>query len=149
MSDRGMSFNKIEKVIKSIYHGTGTMPSYRNDEYSRYPSAKFLEKMFLNEFESRENEYISSIKKTTADWLSRDHTFKSAMNTGYPSNVDSKWVNVFNALFCVLNEKGQIIEWRFTKSTKSEETEQLFDELSRRLKEQKKHIKAIYVDNCY
>lgn len=149
MSDRGMSFNRIEKVIQSIYRGMGRMPSYRNDEYqARYPSAHFLEEMFLNEFQSREDQYISSIKKTTADWLSTDHTFKSVMNIGYPSKVDGKWVNVFNALFCVLNEKGQILKWRFTKSTKSEETEKLFDELSCRLKKQKKKIKAIYVDNC-
>ena len=124
------------------------MPSYRNEEYFSYPSAKCLEHMFLHEFELRENEYISAIKKTTGDWLSSDHTFKSVMNIGYPRKVDGKWVNVFNALFCVLNEKGQIIKWRFTKSTKSEETEKLFDELSHRLNTQRKHITAMYVDNC-
>ena len=70
------------------------------------------------------------------------------MNIGYPRKVDGKWVNLFNALFCVLDEKGQIIKWRFTKSTMSADTEKLFQELSCRLKAQKKHIQAMYVDNC-
>lgn len=61
--------------------------------------------------------------------------------------ADGKWINVFNALFWVLNEKGPVIKWRFTKSTKAEETEILFRELSYRLRAQSKQIQAIYVDN--
>lgn len=148
MIDRGMSFNRIEKIIKSIYQETGIIAAYQKDKGYGYPSAKFLESIFLSEFDLRENEYITSMKKTTADWLSADHTFKSVMNIGYPRKVDGKWVKVFNALFCVLNEYGQIIKWRFTRSTESDETKALFQELSCRLKAQKKHIAAMYVDNC-
>ena len=137
MIDRGMSFNRIEKIIKSIYQETGIIAAYQKDKDYGYPSAKFLESIFLSEFDLRENEYITSMKKTTADWLSADHTFKSVMNIGYPRKVDGKWVKVFNALFCVLNEYGQIMKWRFTRSTESDETKALFQQLSCRLKAQK------------
>ena len=148
MVDRGMSFKKIENIIKSIYQRTGVVMINHSKKEAVFPSAKFIEMIFLDEFYNREQYYISSIKKTTADWISADHTFKSVMNIGYPRKEDGKWINVFNALFCVLNEKGQVIKWRFTKSTKAEETEILFRELSCRLRAQRKQIQAIYVDNC-
>ena len=40
MTDRGMSFNRIAKIIKSIYHGTGIMPFYRKDVILRMGCSK-------------------------------------------------------------------------------------------------------------
>jgi len=114
------SFSRIEKITKSIYQETRIIAAYNKDKDFGYPSAKFLERIFLSEFDLGENDYITSMKKTTADWLSADHTFKSVMNIGYPRKVDGKWLKVFNVLFCVLNEHGQIIKWRFTTSTESD-----------------------------
>ena len=86
-------------MIKSIYQGTGVVMINYSKKEAVFPPAKFIEMIFLDEFYNREQYYISCIKKTTADWISADHTFKSVMNIGYPRKEDGKWINVFNALF--------------------------------------------------
>lgn len=40
MIDRGMSFNRIEKIIKSIYQETEIIAAYQKDKDHGYPSAK-------------------------------------------------------------------------------------------------------------
>lgn len=67
---------------------------------------------------------------TSAKWISADHTFKSVMNIGYTGDVDRKWVKLYNTIFCITNEKGQILKWQFTKTTKSDEVQAIFQEVS-------------------
>ena len=46
----------------------------------------------------------------TADegWLSCDHTFNVTGSIGYERKEDGKWIQQYESMFCVLNEKGQV-----------------------------------------
>ena len=46
-----------------------------------------------------------------------DHTFKVACNIGIKRKSDNKWEKMFDSLFCVLNDKGQVMGWQLTKGT--------------------------------
>ena len=90
-------------------------------------------------------QYFSTIP---ARWISCDHTFKSVSNIGYLRKSDKKWVKLFQSLFCVLNEKGTVIQWKFTKTEGTAELENVFRQLSQRFISQNIVIEGIFLDNC-
>lgn len=56
------------------------------------------------------------MKKVSATALSCDHTFKMSRNIGVVREEDSKFVTQFHQLFIALNENGEVLAWRLTKS---------------------------------
>ena len=81
-------------------------------------------------------------------WLSCDHTFKSVRNIGIMRQGDSKWVNQFKGMFCVINAAGQIVTWKMTKGLSMEHVEDIIEALHRRLQQQGVTLQEFYVDNC-
>ena len=65
---------------------------------------------------------------STFDFVSIDHTFKVSTNLGY-LRPDGKWILMYNSLFIVLNNIGQLIAWQLTQSTSTDETEDLLSSL--------------------
>ena len=57
-------------------------------------------------------------------------------------------MKLFQSLFCVLNEKGTVIQWKFTKTESTAELENVFLQLSQRFKAQNIVLDGIYLDNC-
>ena len=51
-------------------------------------------------------------------------------------------------LFCVLNEKGQVVAQQLTKGTSFSHVEDLFEGLKERFNKQGVTLEAVYVDNC-
>ncbi len=49
-------------------------------------------------------------------WLSCDHTFKSVLNIGLVRESDKRWVKQYSGLFFVLNEIGEVMTWKMTRS---------------------------------
>lgn len=78
-------------------------------------------------------------------WIGLDHTFKTASNIGYRRS-DGKWVTLYNSVFFVTNEIGQVISWQLTKSTSIDEVNTLLDKLKARLNLSKQLL--VIVDNC-
>ena len=64
--------------------------------------------------------------------LSCDHTFKISRNVGLVRETDNTFVAQFNQLFISLNEIGQVVAWRLTKSTTFSEIEDLLVDLQKR-----------------
>ena len=81
-------------------------------------------------------------------WLSCDHTFRTAANIGLVRQADSKWINQFKGLFCVLNSCGQVLTWRLTSSLAFSNVENLLVLLHQRLQSQGITVEHFYVDNC-
>jgi hypothetical protein len=60
-----------------------------------------------------------------------DHTFHVAANIGY-FRSDRRWVSQYEAVFIVLNEKGQVLTWQFTKNKGFQEVKRLLENLKKR-----------------
>ena len=84
--------------------------------------------------------------KAVKKFLSFDHTFKVAANIGYVRS-DGKWVTLYNSVFIVMNEMGQIVAWKFTTSTSLDEVTFLLNNLHNRLKNTWLPPHRIFVDN--
>ena len=116
--------------------------------FQLHPSNDLITNCFLQNFVENKHLYFQQMAAlTTSDFLSVDHTFKVSANLGY-LRPDGKWVSMYNSLFIVLNNIGQVIAWQLTQSTSIDETRDMLSCLVSRLKTTSSNLTTIYVDNC-
>ena len=108
------------------------------------PSNDVLCKCLLAWFMERRSFYdMEMLAIPIGDYISLDHTFKVPSNIGY-TRADGKWVTLYNSVFIVLNDIGQVVTWQFTASTSFSEVETLLADLNVRTD----HPVTVFVDNC-
>ena len=79
-------------------------------------------------------------------WLSADNTFKVSANIGYWSN--QKWIELYNAVFIVMNEENKVLAWQFTRGTSIDTVQSLLTGLYQRHQNAQQEIEGIIIDNC-
>lgn len=165
----GVNFLKISETIASMNYkaychrggiyltslfaeNTGSSSetrSFLDDFYSdvlfSFPSANFLIYMYLEHFQEMKHFYEHEMSQLAASTISCDHTFKVSKNIVAFREAGSKFVSQFQNLFIVLNDKKEVIEWRFTKTCAFEEIKDLLESLQRRPGVQ---LNCIYLDDC-
>ena len=72
----------------------------------------------------------------------------TAENIGFSQIGDNRWIMQYEALFCVLNSKGQMATWRLTPRLSFGEIQDDLIALRDRLLSQGKVLKEFYIDNC-
>ena len=75
-------------------------------------------------------------------------TLYIAENIGFNRIGDNRWITQYEALFCVLNARGQVMTWRLTPRLLFAEVENDLIALKNRLLSQGKILKEFYIDNC-
>lgn len=105
--------------------------------------AKLISSAIFANFLKEEQIYRQLFSSLSAEWISCDRTYKSVANIGYHCSSDGKWINQYKAIFIILNEKGQPIQWKFTKTKNFDEASDSFTHLSERFKQQKKELKRL------
>ena len=157
---RGINFYNMESLIverrwesyvrqKELHHLISLHPYTTNDFWSslvsKSPSNNVLAKCFLAGFLQHEQKYLREMMSMpTGDTISFDHTFKVVSNIGY-LREDSKWINEYDSLFIVLNDKGQVLTWQLTKQTSFGHVTPLLQDLFER---SQSCIKTVYIDDC-
>ena len=71
-----------------------------------------------------------------------------SFNIGFVREKDNKFVTQFHQLFICLNERGEVVAWKLTKSTSFNEIEDLLIQLKRRLSFSGNSLKLVCVDDC-
>lgn len=111
-----------------------------------YPSNDLLYKCFLTDFVLNNQRYTSAMSKISAEnIICFDHTFKVASNIGYLRS-DAQWVTQYSSVFIVMNEKGMVMAWQFTKTTSMDEVHMLLLHVKDRVND--KDRLTVLVDNC-
>jgi hypothetical protein len=91
--------------LKSIYQ--------QNKQYM--PTRKLITDILVANFKKSEAKFEELFSSTKAEWISCDHTYKTAANIGYKWDSDGKRITQYKAVFCILNdEKGQVLQWPLT-----------------------------------
>lgn len=92
------------------------------------PTHHSIAACYLLDYWEKDSAYANTMSCTTVSsenaWLSCDHTFRSVANVGMVRKCDKKWINQYSGLFCVLNEVGQILTWKMTRSVSFEDIKQ-------------------------
>ena len=169
--DAGLSFDQIEKLVETQYRATYDhfskqfwlnlellkpkgikfekdkhfFPAFSSENFPR-PGNDILIDIFVKRFLINEQLYLKAMNSLSASAMSCDHTFKSACNIGYKRFDDGKWIKQYSSVFCVINERGEIISWQFTKSEGFDEIKHLFLDLKERFRDSSPKI--ICIDNC-
>lgn len=121
---------------------------YSNDLFA-FPSNDQLTRILMDDFKSYKDFYASEMLGTSGTLISCDHTFKVSKNIGVVTEgEEQKFISSFKNLFIVLNENGQILDWRLTKSTAFQEIDDLLHKLKERVNKQKDTISLIAIDDC-
>ena len=121
---------------------------YSNDLFS-FPSNDQITRILLDDFKWYKGFYASQMFGNSATSFSCDHTFKISKNIGVVAEgEEQKFITNFKNLFIVLNENGQILDWRLTKSTTFKEIDDLRVRLKDRLSKKKHSISLIAIDDC-
>ena len=120
---------------------------YSNPIYS-FPSSDQIIRFFLATFEKKKLLYSEAMESLPSSILSCDHTFKISRNVGLVRETDSKFLTQFKQLFVSLNEIGEVVAWKLTKSTALSEVEDLLIDLKKRNLVKGKTVKLVCVDDC-
>ena len=92
--------------------------------------------------------FTEAMNSLNAKWISCDRTFKAAANIGFERKENDARITQYTSLFCIINEKGQVIRWSFAMSESFDEVKPLFEALSLDFKSQGVKLSGIYIDNC-
>jgi hypothetical protein len=111
------------------------------------PTGHIITDFIIANFRRFEATTMKQFESTTAKWISCDHTFKTASNVGY-RREDGKWIKQYKAVFCILNEIGQVMQWQFTSSDGFSEVRAMFESLRERFSKSGCQLSGIFVDNC-
>lgn len=108
------------------------------------PSNDVICQCILVHFMEKRSYYNYEMSQIPIDnYISVDHTFKVSSNIGYKRS-DGKWVTLYNSVFIVLNEIGQVVAWQLTSSTSIDEVAFMLSELKSRIHQPV----TVFVDNC-
>ena len=122
-------------------------PSFSNNNFP-HPSNDLLIDLYVAGCKMQEAKFAQAMSRQPARWISCDHTFKSVANIGYKRSSDGKWIRLYNSVFCILNENGNVIQWQFTKSENFNEVSKMFADLKERFQVQNSRLEGIMIYNC-
>jgi hypothetical protein len=148
--EREITFRKNTRQFREkcdIFDKGSSEPFPCFEVWVKLPSDDILIGCFILHFEENNIFYTDRMSDLSAVYLSADHTFKVAANIGVRL-PDNKWITQYDSLFCIINEKGQVVAWQLTKGTSLTRVEDLLKDLKKRLDKQNVTLDAIYVDNC-
>ena len=173
-SDAGLSIRSVESTFKENYekqlcsrlerfwtdyrfatnvrqNEIATVPS-PDDLYKEtkgyIPTKRIITDIVVGNFKRFEPLISKQFSSAKAKWISCDHTFKTAANIGYHRDSDGKWIKQYKAVFCILNEMGQVVQWQFTTSEGFDELRPMFENLRKRFDNSGTKLSAIFIDNC-
>jgi hypothetical protein len=139
------------RFARNVGKITQTVPSpdeLYQDLKGQIPTRHVINDIVVANFGRFEQLISKQFSSTKAKWISCDHTFKTAANIGYQRDADKKWIKQYKAVFCILNEKGQVLQWQFTSSEGFDEVRPMFENLKERFENMGTKLSGIFVDNC-
>ncbi|CAH3039500.1 unnamed protein product [Porites lobata] len=124
-----------------------SVKEFESIPFIAYPSNDKLMDLFLMQFERNKKHYENNMQKHTGEILSCDYTFRTNKHIGV-TREDGKFVGQFKNVFLGVNENGEVMIWKFTKTTSSSEIIDSLKELKERLDKASTNLKMIIVDDC-
>ena len=132
------------RVQPGLNRGEPQLQQMTNEYFMRPPRAKYLSSIFQMGIARKADFYHQQMSSLSGEILRFDHTIKLAKYLRTCHSTDSP----FNALATVMNDAGQVIAQAFVDDTSNKCLDDTLNALKARLDNQRKIVKAIYVDNC-
>ena len=144
----GLEYNEARKVDPASMEPYNFDDFYTNDIFG-FPGNEQLMRLFLEQFKIDRDTYISEMRTVTGTAITCDHIFRVSRNIGVVTEgKEDRFLKQFSNLYIVLNEYGQIFDWKLTKTTAFDEIDDLLVDLRDRLLTQEHSIETICIDDC-
>ena len=146
--------DKTESILDINYrafyriHGTDSTASFHASPLFSSPRNDKLMQIFLSYYEQIKTSIGNFFLSTHCRILSCDHTFKVTKQIGIIRGSDSAFMNQLQNLYVGLNENGEVVMWRLTRSTSLDEIDDLVLDLKERLTTSRDNLEMIIVDDC-
>lgn len=112
------------------------------------PSMEMILGSLLENYQEYKPYYHQRMSEISAEVLLIGHFFKLNPQIGTLGADGKKWVSMYNNIFVVMNEKGQVIAWQATKGTCIEDASLLLQNVHLRLKKHGVEIRLILMAEC-
>ena len=144
---QGQNFLELSEGIASVnfrefMRNNPDSRDFKNSIFCSFPGNDMLMDLFLQQFEKNKNLYECNMMNRVGKILSCDHTFKTSKYIGVTRDGDHKFVRQFQNVFLGLNENGEVLTWRFMKSTASSEIQRRFTKNTKKqIRQEGKHFR--------
>ena len=109
-----LRYEKLSMFRKKEDHKFPNVDEPQVSFFKQCPTRHAITAFFLLKFWEKEPAYTCRMSSITSQskyvWLSCDHTIA---NVGTVRIDDKRWITQYKGLFCVLNEVGQVLTWKF------------------------------------
>jgi len=147
--DRKSKFNAEVKAYLEKNPGTDPSEIQKFPEFktSQVPSLETIMSSIVHMFDGNEQFYIQRMSEWPAKYITAGYYFKVATTIG--EKLDSgKWTTHFKNIYTVMNEKGQVIAWKFSKEKDLNEVKDILVGLQMRFQKQGRQLEMILVPEC-
>ena len=147
--DRKSKFNAEVKVYLEKNPDTNPSEIEKFPEFkaSQVPSLETIMSSIVHMFEGNEQFYIQRMGEWSAKYIIAGYYFKVATTIGEKLD-NGKWTTHFKNIYTVMNEKGQVIAWKFTKEKDRNEVKDILVGLQMRFQNQGNELEMILVPEC-
>lgn len=114
---------------------------------SQVPSLETIMSSIVHMFEGNEKFYMQRMSEWSAKYIIAGYYFKVATTIGEKVN-NGKWKTLYKNIYTVMNEKGQVIAWKFTKERDLSEVLDILMGLQMRFQQQGNQLEMILVPEC-
>ena len=114
---------------------------------SQVPSLETIMSSIVHMFEGNEQFYVQRMSEWSAKYIIAGYYFKVATTIGEKLD-NGKWTTHFKNIYTVMNEKGQVIAWKFTKEKDLNEVKDILMGLQMRFQQQGNELEMILVPEC-
>ena len=147
--DRKGKFNAEVKAYLEKHPDTNSLEVQRFPEFkaSQVPSLETIMSSIVHMFEGNEQFYIQRMSEWSAKRITAGYYFKVATTIGEKLD-NGKWTTHFKNIYTVMNEKGQVIAWKFSKEKDLNEVKDILMGLQMRFQKQGRQLEMILVPEC-
>lgn len=134
----------LEKNLDSNPQKIDEFPAFKT---SQVPSLETIMSSIVHMFEGNERFYTQRMSEWSAKYIIAGYYFKVATTIGEKMS-NGKWTTLYKNIYTVMNEKGQVIAWKFTKEKDLNEVNDILLGLQMRFQEQGNQLEMILVPEC-
>ena len=144
----GIASMNFREFVRNNPDNSDLVKGFESSIFCSYPGNDKLIELFLSQFQLTKALYENNMCKQVGKVLTCDHTFKISKHVGVTHQDDGKFVRQFENVFLALNANGEVMAWRFTKSTSFSEIVDLLKDLKCRLDKAGVSLEMVLVDDC-
>lgn len=142
--------NSIERTHSLLWEMNlhmSVLPCFELDLWRKNATRKTIALCFVYHYFLHIQKYNTIMSAITGNWLTMDHTFKTAANIGY-WDKNGKWATLYGSVFLIMNEKKEVLSWVFTKTAGFIHVRHSLMKVKERCDRKKVSIHGLVIDNC-